>query len=125
MTQKQHKNTIKRQNNSVSSAASTAVFFFSEIQEVWCHPDTVCLVLLDLTPALHTMDHSLQLARLQHRVGFGGSTLEWFNPLWHAEFFCVSLPHCRMMFHRVQYWGSCHFHCIWRECEENAFNLLN
>ena len=39
----------------------------------------VILVLLDLSSAFDTMDHSLLLDRLCHRYGFGGTVLDWFR----------------------------------------------
>lgn len=39
----------------------------------------VILVLLDLTAAFDTVDHSLLLARLQNRFGVGGKVIDWFT----------------------------------------------
>ena len=39
----------------------------------------VVLVLLDLSAAFVTIDHTLLLERLEHRYGFGGSVLAWFQ----------------------------------------------
>ncbi|KAJ0015514.1 hypothetical protein NQD34_009134 [Periophthalmus magnuspinnatus] len=39
----------------------------------------VVLVLLDLTAAFDTVDHSVLLSRLNHHVGIRGAALEWFT----------------------------------------------
>lgn len=51
----------------------------------------MCLVLLDLTTAFDTVSHSILLAGLQHPVGIGGSTLEWFRSYLVDRTLCVSL----------------------------------
>ncbi len=41
--------------------------------------DHAVLVLLGLSAAFDTVDHTILLARLEHCVGIKGSALEWFK----------------------------------------------
>ncbi len=41
--------------------------------------DVTVLVLLDLSTAFDTVDHSTMIDRLRYRVGFTGTALDWFS----------------------------------------------
>lgn len=49
------------------------------------------LVLLDLTSAFDTVDHSIFISRLKNEMGFSGSVLKWFSSYIHGRTFNVSI----------------------------------
>lgn len=52
--------------------------------------DCVILVLLDLTAAFDTVDHSILISRLEHWVGIRDTILDWFKAYLDGTF-CVRL----------------------------------
>ena len=53
--------------------------------------EVVCLVLLDLLAAFHTVNHDILIARLQDRFGIGGTSLEWFRSYLSGRSQCVAI----------------------------------
>ena len=51
----------------------------------------VCLVLLDLTAAFNTVDHSIFPQRLEHRYSINGTALEWFMSYLQNRMQCVTI----------------------------------
>lgn len=49
------------------------------------------LVLLDLSAAFDTIDHSVLVSRLEHRAGIRGNALTWFQSYYNSRSFSVSV----------------------------------
>ena len=49
------------------------------------------LVLLDLTSAFDTVDHSILINRLHNEIGLSGSVLQWFSSYIHDRTFNVAV----------------------------------
>uniref|UniRef100_A0A8C6LW02 Reverse transcriptase domain-containing protein n=1 Tax=Nothobranchius furzeri TaxID=105023 RepID=A0A8C6LW02_NOTFU len=56
--------------------------------------DAVVLVLLDLTSAFDTIDHSILINRLERSVGITGQALKWIRSYLSGRSFCVRLGDC-------------------------------
>uniref|UniRef100_A0A8C6MHV2 Reverse transcriptase domain-containing protein n=1 Tax=Nothobranchius furzeri TaxID=105023 RepID=A0A8C6MHV2_NOTFU len=56
--------------------------------------DAVVLLLLDLTSAFDTIDHSILINRLERSVGFTGQALQWIRSYLTGRSFCVRLGDC-------------------------------
>uniref|UniRef100_A0A3B3HMF5 Reverse transcriptase domain-containing protein n=1 Tax=Oryzias latipes TaxID=8090 RepID=A0A3B3HMF5_ORYLA len=65
--------------------------------------DYVVLVLLDLTAAFDTVDHSTLISRLQNLVGIQGTALDWFKSYLAERTMCVSLGGYESTTARVPY----------------------
>lgn len=52
---------------------------------------SVVLVLLDLSAAFDTVDHSILISRLEHCVGIKGVALDWFRSYLTDRCFCVKI----------------------------------
>ena len=61
---------------------STETVLVKVVNDILCALDSkqeAVLVMLDLSAAFDTVDHTLLLSRLQNRIGLSGSALEWFT----------------------------------------------
>ena len=71
------------------------------------------LVLLDLSAAFDTINHSILLDRLRHWVGISGMALEWFSSYLSNRRLCVSVNNYVSTFSSVKYGvaqgGPCHW----------------
>ncbi len=56
--------------------------------------NSVVLLLLDLSAAFDTVDHSILISRLEHCVGIGGSVLKWFRSFLNNRTFSVCVDGC-------------------------------
>jgi len=65
-----------RRHHSVETAL---VKVQSDIMMAFDQKECVLMVLLDLSAAFDTVDHTILLSRLKHRFGISGSVLSWIN----------------------------------------------
>lgn len=71
------------------STESALLRVFNDILLVNDSGDHAILILLDLTAAFDTIDHSILVSRLQQLVGIYGSALEWFRSYLSDRTWCV------------------------------------
>ncbi len=70
---------------------STESAVFNNLLLATVSGDSAILMLLDLTAAFGTVDHSILISHLQHCVGIEGNALEWFRSYLSNRNFSVSL----------------------------------
>ncbi len=56
--------------------------------------NSVVLLLLDISAAFDTVDHSILISRLEHCVGIGGSVQKWFKSYLNNRTFSVCVDGC-------------------------------
>lgn len=73
------------------SAHSTETALLRVLNDILLATDSVVLVLLDLSAAFDTVDHSILITRLESFVGLKGMVLKWFQSFLSDRIFFVKL----------------------------------
>jgi len=80
--------------------------------------DVGALILLDLSAAFDTVDHTIIRDVLRKRFGIEGGALEWMASIWiigarSSQWVQTYLPfiRCPVVFHKGQYWGQSNSLC--------------
>ena len=107
-------------SNSLSSSFQSAyrMFHSTETTLLSIHNDLILamdrgevtsLILLDLSAAFDTVDHSILLHRLQHWFGLHGTSLDWFSSLSHLTFSGSLHPKFHFIFLKSFLWCTSRF----------------
>ncbi|XP_074533220.1 uncharacterized protein LOC141796151 [Halichoeres trimaculatus] len=84
---------------------STETALLKIVNDFRCNLDLhklTVLVLLDLSAAFDTVDHTILLNRLRHHVGLSGTAFQWFSSYLTDRKFLVSLDTCSSRTHEVK-----------------------
>ena len=107
-------------SNSLSSSFQSAyrMFHSTETTLLSIHNDLILamdrgevtsLILLDLSAAFDTVDHSILLHRLQHWFGVHGTSLDWFSSYLTSRSQAVSIPKFHFIFLKSFLWCTSRF----------------
>uniref|UniRef100_A0A669DS15 Reverse transcriptase domain-containing protein n=1 Tax=Oreochromis niloticus TaxID=8128 RepID=A0A669DS15_ORENI len=83
---------------------STETALLKVLNDIRCNWDSQklsVLVLLDLSAAFDTVDHTILLNRLKHMVGLSGAVHNWFTSYLSDRTFMVSMDTCSSKIHKM------------------------